>query len=80
MILCVGALGSGKSTLLRILQQHGQDLESETIGEVTVPKPVVTPLTTPTMGTDLLTVAHRSLVREVGGAMAPIWSSCKHLK
>ena len=30
MILCVGALGSGKSTLLRILQQHGQDLESET--------------------------------------------------
>ena len=22
---------------------------------------------------------HKTLVREVGGAMAPIWSSCKHL-
>ena len=56
MILCVGALGSGKSTLLRILQQHGQELESEADSEATTPKPVVAPLTTPTMGTDLLTV------------------------
>ena len=57
MILCVGALGSGKSTLLKILQQHGQELESETESEGEASKTVVSPLTTPTMGTDLLTVA-----------------------
>ena len=57
MILCVGALGSGKSTLLKILQQHGQELESETESESKASKTVVSPLTTPTMGTDLLTVA-----------------------
>ena len=60
MILCVGALGSGKSTLLKILQQHGQDLELEASKqEEDAPsesKPGYSPVTTPTMGTDLLTV------------------------
>ena len=62
MILCVGALGSGKSTLLRILQQYGQEIENEPeAGEAaasSTSKPTVIPITTPTMGTDLLTVAH----------------------
>ena len=59
MILCVGALGSGKSTLLKVLQQHGQDIESEAeASSSTSKKAVVIPVTTPTMGTDLLTVSH----------------------
>ena len=61
MILCVGALGSGKSTLLKVLQQHGQDIESEAeaaASSSTSKKAVVIPVTTPTMGTDLLTASH----------------------
>ena len=59
MILCVGALGSGKSTLLKVLQQHGQDIESEPeASSSTSKKTVFIPVTTPTMGTDLLTVSH----------------------
>ena len=61
MILCVGALGSGKSTLLKILQQHGQDLELEAAKDeedsaASESKPGYSPVTTPTMGTDLLSV------------------------
>ena len=64
LILCVGALGSGKSTLLKILQQHGQDLESAESAALAAAeaasslssKTAITPVTTPTMGTDLLTV------------------------
>ena len=60
MILCVGALGAGKSTLLRVLQQYGLEYEAEaeaTNGEATESGssgPI--PITTPTMGTDLLTI------------------------
>lgn len=52
MILCVGALGSGKSTLLKVLQLYGQELDSES----TVDTTSFIPVTTPTVGTDLLTI------------------------
>lgn len=101
MILCVGALGSGKSTLLKLLQQYGQENEVTLVKEREkegAAKPAAntstsfesckTPVTTPTMGTDLLTLYQadkskvsrgqeedHAYIREVGGAMAPIWSS-----
>lgn len=57
MILCVGALGAGKSTLLRLLQQYGQEYESEGPFEPNASVPGGVPITTPTVGTDLLTIA-----------------------
>ena len=63
LILCVGALGSGKSTLLKMLQQHGQELAmdaEEVAASKSSSKEGMTPVTTPTMGTDLLTVTQCS--------------------
>ena len=63
MILCVGALGSGKSTLLKVLQQYGQAKTEATIS-ATEEKPIPAtkvfeiPNTTPTAGTDLLTIRY----------------------
>ena len=60
MILCVGALGAGKSTLLRVLQQFGQEYDADQepagAGSAVAAAPVPAPITTPTMGTDLLTI------------------------
>jgi GTPase SAR1 family protein len=63
MCLCLGPAGSGKTLLLRKLQNwEAVDTVSSTV---------------PTVGTNLVTIALRNqkeiTVREVGGAMAPIW-------
>ncbi len=55
MILCVGALGSGKSTLLKVVQQYGQDLE-EGASAASSSTAFQMPITTPTVGTDLLMI------------------------
>ncbi|GFG37228.1 hypothetical protein Cfor_02581 [Coptotermes formosanus] len=65
MCLCLGPTGSGKTLLLKTLQsREGVDTVSSTV---------------PTTGTNLVTVRfgnHKQIaVREVGGAMAPIWRS-----
>ena len=60
MILCVGALGAGKSTLLRLLQQYGLELGAEAGAEASDSTPGAIPITTPTVGTDLLTVSRGS--------------------
>ena len=67
LILCVGALGAGKSTLLKMLQQHGQELamdKEEVAASKEKTKEGITPVTTPTMGTDLLTVTQCSRLLE----------------
>merc|ERR1711997_546191 len=74
-----------------MLQQHGQELamdKEEVAASKEKTKEGITPVTTPTMGTDLLTVTQCSrykqnkgipedkfCFREVGGSMAQIWSS-----
>ena len=74
MILCVGTPGSGKSLLLRCLVANmDKDSVNRTTGTI------------PTTGTDIVTVVRHNdkrpdcpdvvMVREVGGAMAPIWHS-----
>ena len=59
MILCVGTLGSGKSALLRALQLYGIDITNAPVGgEEAVKKKVMeVPYTTPTAGTDILTIS-----------------------
>ncbi|KAJ8924085.1 hypothetical protein NQ315_006866 [Exocentrus adspersus] len=63
MILCLGPLSSGKTLLLRNLQSNG-NIDSTTTA-------------VPTMGTNIFNVKIEEKtyeVRELGGAMAPIWS------
>ena len=59
MILCVGTLGSGKSALLRALQLYGIDITNAPAGEEDAVKKKVmeVPYTTPTAGTDILTIS-----------------------
>lgn len=65
MCLCLGPTGSGKTLLLKKLQNR------ETIDTMSS--------TVPTVGTNLVTIRlenqKETTVREVGGAMAPIWRS-----
>lgn len=63
MCLCLGPTGSGKTLLLKTLQnREAVDTMSSTV---------------PTIGTNLVTVRFGNqkqiAIREVGGAMAPIW-------
>ncbi|PNF36434.1 hypothetical protein B7P43_G15893 [Cryptotermes secundus] len=65
MCLCLGPTGSGKTLLLKKLQNRDAvDTMSSTV---------------PTVGTNLITVRFgnqkETTIREVGGAMAPIWKS-----
>lgn len=63
MCLCLGPTGSGKTLLLKTLQNR------EVVDTVSS--------TVPTNGTNLVTVRFGNqkqiAIREVGGAMAPIW-------
>ncbi|KAF5304785.1 hypothetical protein FQA39_LY09562 [Lamprigera yunnana] len=62
MVLCLGPTGSGKSLLLRKL------LNADQIDE--------TSSSVPTVGTTLFTIKRQNYVftiRELGGAMAPLW-------
>jgi len=63
MCLCLGPTGSGKTLLLKMLQnREAADTMASTV---------------PTIGTNLVTVRFGNqkqiAIREVGGAMAPIW-------
>lgn len=67
MIVCIGPTGSGKTTLLRRLQQYdgGESPSAEM------------PSTVPTTGVDVsdVRVGRQTFrVREIGGAMAPLWA------
>lgn len=67
MIICVGPTGAGKTALLKRLQQHLAG-EGRT-AELTLPRP--------TVGVNMtkLKVGKKQTIdiREVGGAMAPLW-------
>ncbi|KAJ8963487.1 hypothetical protein NQ318_018970 [Aromia moschata] len=63
MIICLGPVGSGKSLLLKKLQNY-DSIDSTTTA-------------VPTMGTNIFNVKIEDRVyeiRELGGAMAPLWS------
>lgn len=62
MTLCLGPTGSGKTLLLKKLQNNDQ--VDETSSSV------------PTVGTNIFRIKYNNntiTVREVGGAMAPLW-------
>lgn len=64
MIVCLGPVGAGKTLLLKKLQ------DTETIDDTTT--------TVPTVGTNIFNVKVNEKnyqIREVGGSMAPIWST-----
>ena len=61
MILCVGTLGSGKSALLRALQQYGQEMSMVAPDAPAPTKVMDIPYTTPTAGTDILTISRKKM-------------------
>lgn len=67
MILCLGPLSSGKTLLLKNLQSN-ENIDNTTTA-------------VPTMGTNIFKVRIQDNIyeiRELGGAMAPIWSMYLH--
>ena len=71
--LLLGAEGSGKSSLLKRLKQRSQEQLKKSAKPAPLP---ILPATVPTVGTNIeaLELNKRKVtVRELGGAMAPIW-------
>lgn len=63
MTLCLGPVGSGKTLLLKKLQNVNNVNNTST--------------SVPTVGTNMFTIRNDNetfLIRELGGAMAPLWS------
>lgn len=74
-ILVVGPEGGGKTMLLKRLESFISQVSSQSNGEVTFCDP---PSTIPTVGVNLTTLRKNKkkyFFRELGGAMAPVWSN-----
>lgn len=76
--LLIGAEGSGKSLLLRRLKWLSQQQLYKAKKSAKAPPLPAAPATIPTVGTNLealdVDTKRNVTVRELGGAMAPIWS------